>query len=115
MPELADKQGRPSPVIVRKSDGGYLYATTDLAALRYRSQTLGAARILYFIDARQSLHMKQVFTLARKAGLVGADVAKAKRAVEDRRIQGDRVHQVVAPDHVDRERRYGGAVDVPLA
>ena len=68
--ELADKNGNPSPVIIRKSDGGYLYATTDLAALRYRSKTLNADRVLYFIDARQSLHMKQVFTLARKAGFV---------------------------------------------
>ncbi|MBQ0719246.1 MAG: arginine--tRNA ligase [Gammaproteobacteria bacterium] len=68
--ELADKNGKPSPVIVQKSDGGYLYATSDLAALRYRSQTLKADRALYFIDARQSLHMKQVFTVARKAGFV---------------------------------------------
>ncbi len=68
--ELADKSGKPSPVIVQKSGGGYLYATTDLAALRYRCRELKADRILYFIDARQSLHMKQVFTLARKAGFV---------------------------------------------
>ncbi|HLS99560.1 MAG: arginine--tRNA ligase [Porticoccaceae bacterium] len=73
--ELADKHGNPSPVIVQKSDGGYLYATTDLAALRYRAGTLGADRILYFIDARQSLHMKQVFTLARKAGYVAERVS----------------------------------------
>ncbi|HMY39226.1 MAG TPA: arginine--tRNA ligase, partial [Marinagarivorans sp.] len=68
--ELADKKGNPSPVIVQKKDGGYLYATTDLAALQYRSQQLNAQRILYFIDARQSLHMQQVFTLSKKAGLV---------------------------------------------
>ncbi|WP_461480781.1 arginine--tRNA ligase [Porticoccus sp.] len=73
--ELADKQGNPSPVIVQKSGGGYLYATTDLAALRYRSHQLNADRILYFIDARQSLHMKQVFALARKAGFVSASVS----------------------------------------
>ncbi len=73
--ELADKNGNPSPVIVQKSGGGFLYATTDLAALRYRGQTLGADRILYFIDARQSLHMKQVFTVARKAGFVATDVS----------------------------------------
>lgn len=68
--ELADKQGNPSPVIVQKSGGGYLYATSDLAALRYRAQELKAHRILYFIDARQSLHMRQVFTIAAKAGFV---------------------------------------------
>lgn len=66
--ELADKNGTPSPVIVQKKDGGYLYATTDLAAIKYRTNILKADRILYFIDARQSLHMQQVFTLSRKAG-----------------------------------------------
>jgi arginyl-tRNA synthetase len=68
--ELADKNGNPSPVIIQKQGGGYLYATTDLAALRYRTRVLEADRVLYFIDARQSLHMQQVFTLARKAGFV---------------------------------------------
>lgn len=72
--ELADKKGNPSPVIVQKSGGGYLYATTDLAALRYRSGVLDADRVLYFIDARQSLHMKQVFTLAKKAGFVNESI-----------------------------------------
>lgn len=72
--ELADKNGCPSPVIVQKSGGGYLYATTDLAAIRYRCQTLNADRILYFIDARQSLHMKQVFTVARKVGFAPDNV-----------------------------------------
>lgn len=69
--ELADKEGNPSPVIIQKQGGGYLYATSDLAALRYRAKKLKADRVLYFIDARQSLHMKQVFTLAKKAGFVG--------------------------------------------
>lgn len=72
--ELADKNGKPSPVIIQKSGGGYLYATTDLAALRYRSNSLNADRILYFIDARQSLHMKQVFTLAKKAKFVDESI-----------------------------------------
>ena len=65
--ELADKDGNPSPVIIQKQGGGFLYATTDLAALRYRTQVLQADRIMYFIDARQSLHMQQVFTIARNA------------------------------------------------
>lgn len=73
--ELADKNGDPSPVIVQKTGGGFLYATTDLAALAYRSQTLNAQRVLYFIDARQSLHMQQVFCLARKAGLVDSVIS----------------------------------------
>lgn len=73
--ELANKEDEPSPVIVQKADGGYLYATTDLAALRYRANTLNADRVLYFIDARQSLHMQQVFTTARKAGFVKETVS----------------------------------------
>lgn len=68
--ELADKKGNPSPVIIQKQDGGFLYATSDLAALRYRSNVLNADRIMVFSDARQSLHMQQVYTLARKAGFV---------------------------------------------
>jgi arginyl-tRNA synthetase len=68
--ELADKEGKPLPVIVQKTDGGYLYATTDLAAARYRAQQLKADRVMYFIDARQSLHMQQVFAVSRKAGYV---------------------------------------------
>ncbi len=73
--ELADKDGNPSPVIIQKQGGGFLYATTDLAALRYRVSKLSANRIMYFIDARQSLHMQQVFTLSRKAKFVGDDVS----------------------------------------
>lgn len=71
--ELADKEGNPLPMIVQKSGGGYLYATTDLAAVRYRNEVLNSDRVLYFIDARQSLHMKQVFTLSRKAGYAKAE------------------------------------------
>lgn len=73
--ELADKDGNPSPVIIQKQGGGFLYATTDLAAMRYRVNTLHANRIMYFIDARQSLHMQQVFTIARKAGFVSEQVS----------------------------------------
>lgn len=68
--EFKNKNGEPLPVIVQKADGGYLYATTDLAAMRYRAQTLNADRILYFVDERQSLHFKQVFSVAHKAGFV---------------------------------------------
>ena len=73
--ELADKDGNPSPVIIEKKGGGYLYATTDLATLRYRDKILNANRILYFIDARQSLHMKQVFTVAKKANFINDNIS----------------------------------------
>lgn len=68
--ELADKNGKPRAVIVQKSGGGFNYATTDLAAMRYRSNDLNADRSLYFIDFRQSQHMQEVFTIGRKAGFV---------------------------------------------
>ncbi len=67
-------EGDEVPVIVQKQDGGYLYATTDLAALRYRANDLGAQRISYVVDARQSGHFKQVFKVAKDAGFVGEDV-----------------------------------------
>jgi arginyl-tRNA synthetase len=66
--------GDDIPVIVQKADGGYLYATTDLAALRYRAKVLGAKRISYVVDARQSQHFKQVFAIAKKCGFVPQDV-----------------------------------------
>ena len=66
--EFKNKDGQITPVIVQKSDGGYLYATSDLAAVRYRAGALAADRILYIVDARQSLHLRQVFAVARAAG-----------------------------------------------
>ncbi|OYO00954.1 arginine--tRNA ligase [Enemella evansiae] len=60
--------GFDAPLIVRKSDGGYGYATTDLAAIRRRVRDLHADRIIYVTDARQSGHFRQVFAAARKAG-----------------------------------------------
>jgi len=67
-------EGDEVPVIVQKGDGGYLYATTDLAALRYRANVLGAKRISYVVDARQAGHFKQVFRVAKEAGFVAEDV-----------------------------------------
>ncbi len=67
-------EGDEVPVIVQKGDGGYLYATTDLAALRYRAQILQAKRISYVVDARQAGHFKQVFRVAKESGFVAEDV-----------------------------------------
>ncbi len=68
--------GIEEPCIIRKSDGAFLYATTDVCAIRRRVQKLGASRVVYCVDARQSLHFKQVFEVARMAGY--ADIARAK-------------------------------------
>ncbi len=67
-PAFKGKDGSPLPVIVQKSDGGYLYATTDLAAIRHRAEVLKADRVLYFTDSRQALHFQQVFAVAEQAG-----------------------------------------------
>ena len=72
--EMANKDGEPSVFIVQKSGGGYLYATTDLSACRYRSGELGADRIIIFTDARQALHFKQVEMVARKAKFLPENV-----------------------------------------
>ncbi|MCJ7544151.1 MAG: arginine--tRNA ligase, partial [Phycisphaerae bacterium] len=67
LPEFKDKEGNELPVIVQKTDEGYLYATTDLAAIRYRVRELAADRVLYVTDSRQALHFRQVFAVARAA------------------------------------------------
>ena len=73
--EFKNKDGDPLPIIVQKAGGGFLYATSDLAAVRYRAQKLNADRVLYFVDQRQALHFEQVFTLAHKAGFAGENVS----------------------------------------
>ncbi|WP_437315696.1 arginine--tRNA ligase [Sorangium sp. So ce385] len=62
------KGGEPLPLIVRKQDGGYGYATTDLAAIRHRLTTVGAQRLIYVVGAPQSQHFAMVFATAREAG-----------------------------------------------
>jgi len=73
--EFKNKDGEPQAYIVQKQDGGYLYATTDLAAVRYRADDLKADRSLYVVDARQGLHFQQLFTLSRKAGYASDKVS----------------------------------------
>ncbi|MCH1930232.1 arginine--tRNA ligase [Shewanella sp. A25] len=73
--EFRNKEGEALPVIIQKADGGYLYATTDLAAMRYRSNVLNADRVLYFVDLRQALHFQQVFSLAKLAKFVREDMS----------------------------------------
>lgn len=72
--EFKNKEGEALPVIVQKSGGGYLYATTDLAAVRYRQNVLRGDHLMYFVDQRQGLHFQQIFTLAKKAGFAREDL-----------------------------------------
>jgi arginyl-tRNA synthetase len=67
--EFINKDGEITPVIIQKSDGGFLYATTDLAAVRHRAGEVGADRILYIVDSRQAFHLRQIFAVSRAAGL----------------------------------------------
>jgi arginyl-tRNA synthetase len=61
-------EGDEAPLIIQKQDGGFGYATTDLAAVRYRIDTLRANRIIYFVGSPQGQHFRQVFATARRAG-----------------------------------------------
>ena len=69
-----NKEGERLPLIIQKSDGAYLYATTDLAAIRYRVNELKADKIVYVTDARQKLHFEMLFATARMAKWVNDDI-----------------------------------------
>ena len=75
---VSGKDGQPLPLIVQKSDGGFNYATTDLAAIRYRLAAApggdGAGRVIYVTDAGQASHFAAVFQVARRAGWVQPEV-----------------------------------------
>jgi arginyl-tRNA synthetase len=69
-----NKDGTPLPLIVQKSDGAFNYATTDLAAIRYRIETDRAERIIYVTDSGQANHFAQVFQVAKKANWLPENV-----------------------------------------
>lgn len=69
-----NRQGAPLALIVRKSDGGFGYAVTDLAALRYRIEELRATRILYVVGAPQTQHLAMVFQIAKDVGWLAPPV-----------------------------------------
>jgi arginyl-tRNA synthetase len=117
---FTNKEGQPLPLIVQKSDGGYNYATTDLAALRYRILQDHVHRIIYVTDAGQANHFTQVFQVAKRAswipdsvelvhvpfGLVlGEDNKKLKtRSGETVRLK-DLLHEAVDRARADLEAR----------
>ena len=71
LPPASEDEREIPPLILVKSDGGAMYGTTDLATIQLRVEELYADRILYVVDARQSLHFEQVFRAARRTGIVG--------------------------------------------
>ena len=72
---FANRDGEPLPLIVRKYDGGYGYAATDLAAVRDRTGRIGATRLLYVVGAEQSQHLRLVFAVAALAGWLAEEDA----------------------------------------
>ncbi|MGH9180715.1 MAG: arginine--tRNA ligase, partial [Acidimicrobiales bacterium] len=70
-PGFAGRDGTPFPIIVRKSDGGFNYEATDLAAIRHRTVTRGATSLLYVIGAPQARRLAMLFTVAEMAGWLG--------------------------------------------
>ncbi|MFD0341604.1 arginine--tRNA ligase [Streptomyces sp. NPDC127117] len=78
--DVKGPDGNPTPLIVKKSNGGYGYAATDLSAIRDRVQNLKANTLLYVVDARQALHFKMVFETARRAGWLNEDVKAVQLA-----------------------------------
>jgi arginyl-tRNA synthetase len=71
VPGFLNPEGEPQPLNIQKKDGGFGYAATDLAAIRYRTGELGASRLLYVVDSRQKAHFDQVYWTAREAGWLG--------------------------------------------
>jgi arginyl-tRNA synthetase len=78
-PGFTGRDGRPLPIILRKSDGGYGYGSTDMAAIRYRIRDLHADRIIYVVGSEQALHFSMVFAVARQAGWL-TDAVSAEHA-----------------------------------
>ncbi|MGF1633348.1 MAG: arginine--tRNA ligase [Phycisphaerae bacterium] len=96
--------GFKAPLMVRKSDGGYGYGTTDLAAARFRAEELAAGRVIYFVDARQALHFKQVFATVEAAG------QKAGWGVQNTRFEHASFGSILGEDGKPFKTRAGGTV-----
>ncbi|SFG15868.1 arginyl-tRNA synthetase [Actinopolymorpha cephalotaxi] len=94
------RDGGPLPLILRKSDGGFGYDTTDLAALRHRVHDLKARRLVYITDLGQRLHFEMIFQAGREAGWLGAE-ARAE-------FQGFGI--VLGPDRKRLRTRSGDSV-----
>jgi arginyl-tRNA synthetase len=117
---FTNKEGEPLPLIVQKSDGGYNYATTDLAAIRYRVNVDKADRVVYPVGAEQTNHFAQIFQVGKRAGwitdevefvhtplgsVLGEDGKKLKsRSGEAIRLE-DMLNEAIAHARADLENR----------
>ena len=95
-----NKDGEPLGEIVRKSDGGYLYTTTDIACVKYRVEHFHANRLMYFIDSRQHQHLEAAWQIARLAGYLPNDVS----------IEHDAFGMMLGKDGKPFKTRTGGTV-----
>ncbi|HLK79454.1 MAG TPA: arginine--tRNA ligase [Streptosporangiaceae bacterium] len=101
-PGFTGREGRPLPVIIRKSDGGYNYSTTDLATIRYRIEVLHIDRAIYVVGSDQTLHFQMVFAVAREAGWLPPGA----------RFEHARIGLVSAPDGGRLRTRSGDNVQL---
>jgi arginyl-tRNA synthetase len=101
-PGFTGREGRPMPVIIRKSDGGYNYSTTDLATIRYRVDELHVDRAIYVVGSDQTLHFQMVFAVAREAGWIPPGAA----------FEHARIGLVLGPDGNRLRTRSGDNVQL---
>jgi arginyl-tRNA synthetase len=101
-PGFVGREGRPLPVIIRKSDGGYNYSTTDLATVRYRVDELHCDRAIYVVGSDQTLHFQMVFAVAREAGWIPPGT----------RFEHAQIGLVSAPDGGRLRTRSGDSVQL---
>jgi arginyl-tRNA synthetase len=107
-PRFRKPDGDELPMIIQKSDGAYLYATTDLAALRYRTRELGGRRIIYVTDARQRLHFAMLFAAARAAGWTHSEPRPQGRSQgDDVSLEHVTFGSVLGPDRRPLKTREG--------
>jgi arginyl-tRNA synthetase len=117
---FTNKEGKPLPMIVRKSDGGYNYATTDLAAIRYRVTEDKVQRVIYPVGAEQTNHFAQIFQVGKRAGwitdeveffyaplgaILGEDGKKLKSRSGDAVRLVDLLEEAIAYARADLEKR----------
>jgi arginyl-tRNA synthetase len=122
-PGFTNRDGEPLPLIVRKKDGGYGYAATDLAALRYRTQTLRSTRLLYVVGAPQAQHLAMVFAVGAQAGwlapparaehvafgsVLGADKKMFKTRAGDTVLLTDLLDEAVERAEAELAKRSAG-------
>jgi arginyl-tRNA synthetase len=101
-PGFTGREGRPLPVIIRKTDGGYNYSTTDLATIRYRTEVLHVDRAIYVVGSDQTLHFQMVFAVAKEAGWLRPGA----------RFEHARIGLVSAPDGGRLRTRSGDNVQL---